>query len=219
MELVQELEEYRAKAEASVPATAVALVNTGIEALNASFDFDGVPGIDDTAPDFSLPDTLGKSLSLRERLKGGPVVLTFYHGAWCPYCNIQLAAYQRALSDITDAGGQLVAISPQMPDDWLAVVEKNALTFDVLSDADNLVARSFGLIYRPRRDFRIAMKAINIHLPDIDDGDDSELPMPATFVIGRNGRITLTFVEADFRKRPPPKTIIEALDAASRNAA
>ncbi len=104
-----------------------------------------VPGLDvgATAPDFTLPDATGGAVHLADRLAEGPVVVTFYRGAWCPYCNLELHAYQEALPDFRRLGARLIAISPQAPDDGLSTQEKHSLEFDVLSDLDQEVAAAY----------------------------------------------------------------------------
>lgn len=219
MNFEQELATQTETFEANGPAGAAAFINAKIEELTASFSFDGVPGMGDPVPEFTLPDAWGQPVSLLEHLAGGPVVLTFYRGAWCPYCNIQLAAYQRMLPEIVAAGGRLIAISPQKPDGSLTITEKHALTFDVLSDAGNTVARHFGLVYTLQPDFRAALASFGIDFNAINGDDSGELPITATFVIGRDGRVILTYAETDFRKRLNPKIIIEALESANSSAA
>lgn len=211
MDLKQELADLNAKFKASAPPGAGAFLNAKIEELTAAFPFDRVPKLGDPAPEFTLPNATGETVSLLEALAGGPVVLTFYRGAWCPYCNIQLAAYERALPEITAAGGRLIAVSPQMPDGSLAIVEKNGLTFDVLSDLGNHAARSFGLVYNVASDLKEAMQSFGVDLATVNGDDSWELPVPATFVIGRDGHVQLAYVEADYRNRLSPETIIRAL--------
>lgn len=213
MSLEQELADFNAKFEASAPPGAAAFLNSKIEELTAAFPFDRILKPGDLVPEFSLPGFTSEPVSLLETLAGGPVVLSFYCGAWCPYCNIQLAAYERALLAIAEAGGCLVAISPQKPDGSLSMSEKNNLTFDVLSDAGNAVARRFGLVYKLPDDLKIAYSSFGIDLSDVNGDDSWELPIPATFVVGSNGRVQLAHAEADYRKRLAPEVIVEALRA------
>jgi peroxiredoxin len=214
MGLEQELADFNAKFEASAPPGAAAFLNKKIEELTSGFPFDRVPKTGDLAPEFSLPGVTGETISLLETLASGPVVLTFYRGAWCPYCNIQLAAYEHALPAIAEAGGSLIAISPQKPDGSLSMTEKNSLTFDVLSDTGNVVARKFGLVYTLPDDLKAAYSSFGVDLAAINGDDSWELPIPATFVIGRNGRVQLAHAEADYRKRLAPEAIVAALRAA-----
>lgn len=219
MGLEQELADFNAKFEASAPPGAAAFLNAKIEELTIGFPFDRVPKPGDLAPAFSLPGVTGETISLLETLAGGPVVLTFYRGAWCPYCNIQLAAYEHALPAIAEAGGCLIAISPQKPDGSLSMTEKNNLTFDVLSDIGNMVARKFGLVYKLPDDLKAAYSSFGVDLAAINGDDSWELPIPATFVIGRNGRVQLAHAEADYRKRLSPEAIVDALRAAEAASA
>ncbi|MDE1996534.1 MAG: redoxin domain-containing protein, partial [Rhizobiaceae bacterium] len=125
----------------------------------------------------------------------------------------------KRLDDITAAGGQLIAISPQKPDGSQLMIEKHMLTFDVLSDANNTVAHRYGLVYRLQDDFRALLTSFGVDLAKINGDDSGELPIPATFVIGRDRRVLLVAAEVDFRKRLSPKLIIEALDAANSQVA
>jgi len=213
MDLEQQLADYNAKFEASAPAGAAAFLNSTIEELTARFPFDRIPKVGDLAPEFSLPGVTGDTISLLETLASGPLVLTFYRGAWCPYCNIQLAAYERALPEIADAGGCLIAISPQKADGALSMTEKNSLTFDVLSDAGNKVARKFGLVYQLPDSLKSAYTSFGVDLAALNGDSSWELPIPATFVIGRNGRVQLSHAETDYRKRLSPEAIVDALRA------
>jgi len=162
------------------------------------------------APDFTLLDASGRPVSLSERLRSGPAVVTFYRGGWCPYCNLQLRAYQRALEDITALGATIVAISPQLPDGSVSTAAMNELRFDVLSDVGNHVARSFGLVYTVPDQLRAALRSNNKALPDINGDDSWELPLPATYVIAPDRRIALAEIELDYRERLEPEEIIAA---------
>ena len=102
----------------------------------------------DKAPLFSLPNAQGKSINIEELLKQGPVVLTFYRGVWCPYCNLQLKSYQQILPQILEAGANLVAVSPMTPDNSMGMKETNALQFEVLSDVGNKVASRFTTVFK-----------------------------------------------------------------------
>jgi peroxiredoxin len=138
-------------------------------------------------------------------------VLTFYRGGWCPYCNIQLRAYQAVLPQIAALGARLVAISPQLPEQSLATAQTDELTFDVLSDVGNHAARRFGLVYALPEELRAALRSNNKALPGINGDESWELPVPATYVIAPNGRIALAYIEVDYRKRLGPDAILDAL--------
>ncbi|UTW12144.1 peroxiredoxin-like family protein [Marinobacterium rhizophilum] len=164
------------------------------------------------APGFELPDPEGKLVSLVDLLAKGPLVVTFYRGSWCPYCNLQLKALQARLSDIHALGAELVAISPQMPDGSMTKDEMSELDFLVLSDQDAKVASKYGvawevpefLLEHMRVDRQLDLEAIN-------NGNRNILPIPATFIIGRDGVVTWRYVDVDYRTRSEPDDIIEAL--------
>jgi peroxiredoxin len=176
-----------------------------------SASFDRVLKKGDIAPEFTLPDALGDTVSLLEELSGGPVILIFYHDDWCPYHHIDRTAYQRELSEIRTLGARLIAISPQKPDSSLAITEKDALGFAVLSDAGGVVARRFGLVYPSRDDRHSAAASPGVNHATINGTENRKLLIPVTFAIGSNGRILLTHVVTDFRKRLVPEEIVAAL--------
>ena len=168
------------------------------------------------SPRFALPSATGAIVSLGERLAYGPVIVTFYRGGWCPYCNIALRALQSRLPEIRSLGGSLIAISPEVPDQSLSTAEKLALEFDVLSDADNSVARLFGLVYRISDAARERLQAFGRDLVAHNGTDSWELPITATYVINREGLIVFDHVEADYRDRLDPATIVNAVAGVER---
>ncbi len=211
MGLKQDLDALKAQFAQSAPAGRFELYATKIEELRQSFARDNAITEGDIAPDFSLSDAKGGSVSLSTLLVQGPTVITFYRGGWCPYCNIQLRAYQAILPQIIAAGASLVAISPQAPDGSLSTAEVNALTFNVLSDVGNRVAGSFGLVYSLADELRAALRSVNKALPDINGDDSWELPVPSTYVVARDGRIKLAHIDVDYTQRLEPEKILAAL--------
>lgn len=195
----------------TAPAGRPALYKAKIKALRASFALERALGPDDRAPDFTLRGPRGRSIALANLLEAGAVVVTFYRGGWCPYCNMQLRAYQAVLTQITALGARLVAISPQRPDGSLSTAEANKLTFDVLSDIGNRVAHSFGLVWSLPEELRSALRSSNKALPDINGDDSWELPVPATYVIAREGGVALASIDVDYRNRLEPDAILAAL--------
>ncbi|MDE3205089.1 MAG: AhpC/TSA family protein [Acidobacteriota bacterium] len=163
------------------------------------------------APDFALPDATGRRVALTSLLAEGPVVLSFYRGGWCPYCSTQLRALQTRLADIAEAGGRLVAVSPQTPDHSLSTAEKLELAFPVLSDVGNIVARTYGLVFSLPEDLREVYAGFGLDLPAANGDDTFELPMPATFVVGTDGKVTWRFVDSDYTRRAEPDDVIDAL--------
>ncbi|MDQ8208941.1 peroxiredoxin-like family protein [Coraliomargarita sp. SDUM461003] len=169
------------------------------------------------APDFQLPDPQQRTVALRDLLSQGPVVLMFYRGSWCPYCNLQLRALQSRLAEIHELGAQLVAISPQMPDQSLTQVERDALEFVVLSDQDCRVASDYGVAWEvPEPLLEHMRKDRKLDLVDINGGNGSRLPIPATFVVGSDGRVAWRSVDVDYRTRAEPDDVLAAVRALHR---
>ena len=211
MGLEQQLEEFKEQFLRTAPAGRPALYEAKIEELRTSFALEAAAGLGSIASDFRLPDVKGNLVSLSDLLLDGPVVVTFYRGGWCPYCNIQLRAYQAALPQMAALGARLVAISPQLPDQSLSTAQADELTFHVLSDVGNQTARRFGLVYSLPEELRAALRSNNKALPGINGDESWELPVPATYVIARDGRIVLAYIEVDYRKRLGPEAILDAL--------
>lgn len=127
-----------------------------------------------------------------------------------------MQAYQSLLPELAAAGASLAAISPMLPDNSLSMAEKNALEFEVLSDVGNRVARDYGLVFRLPEELRAAYEtALKIALPQLNGDDSWTLPIPGTFVVGRDGTVAYAFVEADHRRRAEPAAILDAVGRAS----
>jgi peroxiredoxin len=163
------------------------------------------------APDFTLPDAHGRPLTLSGLLAKGPAVVTFYRGGWCPFCDLQLRAYQGVLSAIHDLGAELIAISPQTPDYALSDVEKKQLTFPVLTDKGNAVARDFKLVFALSEALRKLQTHFGSVLPKFNGDESWKLPMPGTFVLDRHGIVRFASVDPNWMVRVEPAVILEAL--------
>ncbi|OBQ55831.1 AhpC/TSA family protein [Tamlana sp. s12] len=168
------------------------------------------------APSFNLPNAEGKSISLDALLEQGPVVVTFYRGSWCPYCNLQLRALQAKLDEIHALGATLVAISPQVPDGSLSKDEISNMDFTVLSDQDAKVAQQYGVAWEVPEFLAEHMRVDRkLDLEKINNGNGNILPIPATFIIGQDGVVTWSYVNVDYRTRSEPDEIMEALKSLS----
>ena len=163
------------------------------------------------APDFTLPNAVGIPVTLSSALQSGPVVVTFYRGIWCPYCSLQLKAYQKILPEILRLGASLMAISPQSPDKSQATLLKNFLQYEVLSDLGNVVGRKFGLVYQVPEWLRALYISFGTDLPAFNGDQSWELPLAGTFVIGSDRRIAAAYADTDARNRLEPQAILEAL--------
>lgn len=165
------------------------------------------------APDFDLPNSEGQAISLDSLITKGPLVITFYRGNWCPYCNLQLRAMQARLDDIRSLGATLVAISPQVADGSMTKDEISKMDFIVLSDQDAKVASQYGVAWEVpaflENHMRIDRK---LDLEKINNGNANVLPIPATFIVGSDGIVKWNYVNVDYRTRSEPEEIIKALE-------
>ena len=167
-------------------------------------------------PDFEIPDATGNIVSSTDLRAKGALLISFYRGHWCPYCSLELKALQERLTDITAKGATLVAISPQTPDQSLTTQQKHALKFPVLSDSSNKVARKFGLVYTLDESLRPIYQAFGIDL-QAHNGDGSfELPVPATYLVDKNGIVVEAYVNVDYRERLSLETALSWLDHINR---
>ncbi len=212
MPLNTELDSYRAGWEARVGQETARLIAGDIEALRASGILDRAARAGDLVPATNhLLDAHGRPFDLTALIAAGPVVLTFYRGGWCPYCNLELRAFQAALLAIRAAGGTLVAVSPERPDHSLSTAEKNDLAFPVLSDVGGRLAAALGIRFALSDAVRPFYEKAGHALPDRNGDGGWALPIPATFVIDRGGRIALASIEPDYRRRLAPDVAVEAL--------
>ena len=211
MTLKQQLDAFAANFAGQMPTHVVQALQESIDKVSNSGIGERALKAGDCAPEFSLPNAGGRQVSLTAQLEKGPIILSFYRGGWCPYCNLELRAYQAILSDIRAAGGDLVAISPQTPDHSIAAAEKNALAFEVLSDHGNQVATLFGIAYPIPEIVKSIGAKFDTDLKAINGSDDDRLPISATYLIARDRRIALASIEPDFRVRLEPAEALRAL--------
>jgi len=189
------------------------IVGASMQRLLASEIDKGAKKSGDQAPDFLLPNVRGGQKSLSDYLKAGPVVLSFYRGGWCPYCNLEFRALQARLPEFKALGATLVGISPETPDASLTTVEKNNLEFEVLSDVGNRVIKEYGLLYVVDEKMRPLYLEWGLDVPAANGDGSYELPIPATYVIDRKGIIQAAHVDKNYINRMDPGDIVEALKA------
>jgi peroxiredoxin len=211
MNLTQELNQFKAEFVAKLPESVKAemkqatidLINTKIAEQSLSRG--------QKVPHFSLPNAVGKEITLDSLLARGILVIAFYRGSWCPYCNLELRALQQALPEIEARGASLVAISPETPDSSLATQEKNELSFEVLSDRGNLLAKQFGLVFTLPEALRPIYANFGIDIPAHNGDATFELPLPATYIVATDGTIDYSFAHGDYTQRLNPAEIIKQL--------
>lgn len=211
MTLTEQLKEYADNSVKRHPGAAQDTMREAIEALVATNILDGATKTGDQFPNFTLPNAKGNDVSLETLLKEGSVVLTFYRGGWCPYCNIALQALQNTLPEIKAKGAQLIAITPETPDNSLTTQEKNELGFEVLTSENNELARSLGLVYQLPNDLVALYNKFGIDLIQSQGNEANELPIAATYIIDQDGKVTYHYLAEDYKLRADPLDIIAAL--------
>ena len=210
--LTKQLETKAASAKDRIPAEIRKDFADGIDAVRKADIVSGAKKIGDKAPDFTLTNALGKRITLSDQLKSGPVVLTWYRGGWCPYCNIALAAYQKSLPEIKKAGATLIALTPELPDKTLDTKEKSSLEFEVLTDLNHRVAKEYGLLFKLTPEVQKHYKAFfDLEKFNGNDAGEDTIPLAAGYVIDQEGVIRWAFVDADYRKRAEPSEIVNFL--------
>ncbi|MBQ4914237.1 AhpC/TSA family protein [Maribacter sp. MMG018] len=183
----------------------------GIKSVKDSGVLDRALNVGDKAPDFTLKNALDEPVGLYEELKNGPVVVTWYRGGWCPYCNITLHYLQDKLPEFKNAGATLIAITPELPDNSLSTSEKHNLEFTVLSDVGNNVAKAYGVVFKLTDEVAsIYEEAFGLH--GVNGDDSNELPLAATYVIDTDGIVQYAFLDADYRKRAEVSEVLAALN-------
>jgi peroxiredoxin len=225
MSLQAKLDAFKADFEAgkppySVPRSVIETMHRATAELIASGAADRASKVGDKAPSFSLKDADGNIVSSAELLRKGPLIVSFYRGVWCPYCNMELQALEAAKPEFEKRGAALVAISPQTAPNSRKSVRQNGLTFPILSDTKGEVGAAFSLRFH-LPDYLIEFyKGLKNDLPAFNDDPSWTLPMPARYVIGQDGTILYADVSPDYTRRPEPEDLIPALEkTAARNAA
>lgn len=194
------------KAQPSGPGAVIA--STGV--------LDRAKKVGDKAPDFKLPDAQGGEFDMKEARAKGPVIVTWFRGEWCPFCNKQLVGMQERLKDFEAAGATVVAISPQTVEHTESTAAKDKVTFHMLSDEGFKVGESFGVRYEMPPAMKDQLKKYNLDLTKYNGGtpseDGDELPLTATYIINQEGTITYAFLDPDYTKRASPDELLKALE-------
>jgi len=167
--------------------------------------------VNQVAPNFSGKDQNGKSVSLKSALKKGPVVLVFYRGEWCPYCNKYLKDLEQSLAQVTAKGGTIIAITPETPESTKKTIQKTQATFSVLNDKGLKIMKSYDVAFKLDDKTLEQFKKYNIDLNKNNGENGANLPVPAVYVIGKSGKIAYRFFDPDYTKRAPVTEIVGAL--------
>ena len=183
-----------------------------VEQLTTSGVADRTLPVGARAPHFELPDQDGKAVSFDELLSRGRLVICFFRGRWCPFCVAQLEAMNSALSHIEKTGASLIAISPQTVKQSFFMHDQHQLRFPLLSDGGNRVARQFGLVYRVPDEQKRVYSRTFVNLPFINGDASWELPIPATYILQRDGAVLYASADPDYTRRPEPEELVRFLD-------
>lgn len=204
------LDETKKGFESRVSNQVIKTINDGNEAVAKSGILEQAKNVGDIAPNFLLNNALGKPVELKEYLKKGKVILTWYRGGWCPYCNLTLHQLQQELPNFKANGANLIALTPELPDKSLSTAEKHNLEFEVLSDVGNKVAKEYGIVFKLTEE---VAKLYSFGLENYNGDDSNELPLAAAYIIDESGKITYAFLDADYRNRAEPSDITKNLKA------
>lgn len=208
--LKSQLEERKAAFASKADANTKRAYGQGIEEVITSGITSSAKQVGDIAPAFSLSNAASESVSLSDYLEKGSVVLTWYRGGWCPYCNMTLRALQQELPVLKELGANLIALTPELPDNSLSTAQKNELQYEVLSDVGNKVAKEYGIVFQLNDEVG-GMYNKAFALNDHNGDQSNELPLAATYVIDQNGTIRYAFLDGDYRNRAEPSAITQAL--------
>ena len=214
--LKQRLAALRENIEKSLDNDALAIMHRATADLVANGLEDRVLAVDESMPRFELPDQHGELHRSETFVEGGPLIVTFYRGIWCPYCNLDLKVLETYQPRFRKAGATLVAISPELPEHSRQTAKRHRISFPILSDAGNEVASSFGLrffIGEPLK--QLYRDGFGIDLESFDGDASWTLPMPARFVVDRTGKVRYAEASADYTKRPEPDELLPVLESLS----
>ncbi|MXS70157.1 redoxin domain-containing protein [Flavobacteriaceae bacterium W22] len=200
-ELAKQIEQFNNELATQVPKEVLEAFGKSIEDLQTKNIEEKSLKLGTTMPEFSLPNARNEIVHSKEILKNGKMIVAFYRGSWCPYCNLELKALQDNLSKINDKKASLVAISPQSPDNSLTIIEKHKLTFEVLTDKDNTFAKQLGIVFE-LQDFVLPYyNTLGIDITHFNKNNDNTLPIPAVFVVNQDGKIMYKFADANYMNR------------------
>lgn len=211
--LKSQLADYQAGFKQRVPPERVAMMEGATAQLRATGIESAALPLGALLPEVSLTTVQGQAVSLKTLHAGKPTVVIFYRGGWCPYCNLELREWQRLLPELQAEGAQMVAISPQLPDNSLSTAQKNELAYPVLSDSSLAAAHAFGIAFELPPELVALYSKVGNDLPTLNGNGQWVLPVPATYVFDAAGVVIYRHVEVDYRQRAEPLAVIEALRA------
>ncbi|HWA95537.1 MAG TPA: peroxiredoxin-like family protein [Terracidiphilus sp.] len=214
--LQDQLDEITSNTRGLVQPERLAVSERAVEELFTTGIEESILPVGATAPEFALKDANNKLVRSSDLLDLGPLIVKFYRGRWCPYCMTELEAWRDAYGRIREHGALMVAIGPQLARQSDFMIGQHGLPFPVLTDTDNKVAEQFGLVYTVPEYHRDYYKSILVNIPFVNGDQSWRLPLPATYVIAKDGKILFAEAHADFRVRPEPEEALQAAFTACR---
>ena len=190
-----------------LPTPQVAILRKATAMLRRSGILERCLKVGETAPDFAIECCGRDATTLYQLLSNGPVVVNFFRGLWCSYCKTELLAYQQVLAEIEELGAHYLAVSPHQH----TVLEEFSDDYQVICDCDNQIAESFGIVYELKAEEKKLFTEWGLSLPEVNQSEKWELPLPATYIINPDHRIRFQFVDVDFRTRLAPEEIVSNL--------
>ncbi|MDR5836546.1 peroxiredoxin-like family protein [Caballeronia sp. LZ034LL] len=219
MTLQAKLDAFKAHFESKVaPAEVIDIFHRTTAELIAGGQAERSLKVGDLAPTFTLTTAEGERVSSTDMLEQGPLVVTFYRGVWCPYCNLDLQAIEEVADEIRALGATLVSLSMQTAANSLKSQRQNKLSYPILVDEGGKTADAFGIRFRLQDELINAYKGFNVDLPEINGEPSWTLPMPARYVIARDGTIAYAEVSPDYTQRPDPSELVAALQRMKQTA-
>ena len=211
MSLKTQLDDFQQDFRTQAPEAVLNIMDQASSDLETSGISNKALAVGQQLPDTTLPDHEGKPVNLYALLEKGPLIINFYRGGWCPYCNLELKAYIDQLDAIRAHGAQLIAITPEQPDASAKTIDSNGVTFPILSDQHGEYGRQLGLIFTLPEAVRSAYEGFGIDLEAHNGSGSFELPLPATYIIDTDGKVSYAFVSTDYTQRAEPSHVIAAL--------
>ncbi|WP_286967680.1 peroxiredoxin-like family protein [Flavobacterium sp. UBA4854] len=210
-DLANQIETLNVELSKQVPQEVLGAFQKSIEDLKSQNIEINSLKVGDKIPDFYLPNAVNNIVTSESILKNGKMIVAFYRGSWCPYCNLELRALQENLLRIKAENVTLVAISPQSSDNSLTLKEKHNLEFEVLTDLNNAYANQLGITFQ-LQDFVIPYyEMLGIKLEDFNEDKENKLPIPAVFVVDKDGVIVYRFLDANYMNRVDIEELINLL--------
>jgi peroxiredoxin len=212
MSLANQLSAVYENFRQNAPASVSEPIKAASQDIQASFQPELAIQVGTTLPDFHLSDAVGKKITRADLLAKGPLLISFYRGEWCPFCNLALVAMQKHLEQYKAKGVTLVAISPELPNQSLSTTEKHDLKFPVLSDVGNKLAKELGILWIQPDSLRPIFDNFGHNLKDRNGDNTFAVPLPATILVDQSGVVRNTFINPDYTKRLEPAVTLGWID-------